>query len=329
MPVNLFVSDMHMGDGAGMLEPNAWSWCRQSTVDNFLKFLDYINSRNDISNLILLGDMFDTWIFPYDITPPTMDSLIACDFVRPVIEKIQQLAQKINVIFCGGNHDILLNTSILKRYFPNMSDLVDFVVISNIRAEHGHARALFNAPDLDVPDNLPFGYFISRVYATIDRDTGSHSVNYIDFKRTLSDAFKGENVSDAILDIMTKKAGMSRDAIIKMPRDLWGGRNVSLEQVISIYSNIVERFEKRNGKIATVLSIPAELDHLEYAADRLYAENIQTIIMGHTHIPAIISQHEGTYANTGYWGSDPENETWIEVENNMKPILYKFSQLNL
>ena len=107
------------------------------------------------------------------------------------------------------------------------------------------------------------------------------------------------------------------------------GFNVSLEQVISIYSNIVERFEKRNGKIATVLSIPAELDHLEYAADRLYAENIQTIIMGHTHIPAIISQHEGTYANTGYWGSDPENETWIEVENNMKPILYKFSQLNL
>ena len=67
-----------------------------SQVDCFSAFLDSVSKRNDVSQLIILGDWMDMW---------RRDSIGVFLEFRASVEKLLALSSKIQVVIVAGNHD--------------------------------------------------------------------------------------------------------------------------------------------------------------------------------------------------------------------------------
>ena len=60
----IFISDIHIGTN------EIWSWFKnQEHQRRLLSFLKWIKEQEDVKDLVLLGDIFDTWVHPYNMEP--------------------------------------------------------------------------------------------------------------------------------------------------------------------------------------------------------------------------------------------------------------------
>jgi UDP-2,3-diacylglucosamine pyrophosphatase LpxH len=78
----LFISDVHLGAGRYSDESKSsethkyeWDWLSENETKNFESFIRFLRTvySENIREIILLGDIFDNWVFPHDLVPPTMD----------------------------------------------------------------------------------------------------------------------------------------------------------------------------------------------------------------------------------------------------------------
>jgi UDP-2,3-diacylglucosamine pyrophosphatase LpxH len=169
----VFISDLHMNVDAD------YSWLVNHALD-LASFLDNVNTRDDVAELIILGDMLDDWVSPAEYTPQTFADIIAANYSTGVVPALQEVCDNPNiaVTYVTGNHDMLSfeseNKEVIANAFPGMTIISDspglgaYSSDNVIWAEHGHRYTLFNAPDIwSRPDgHLPLGYFISRLVAS-------------------------------------------------------------------------------------------------------------------------------------------------------------------
>jgi UDP-2,3-diacylglucosamine pyrophosphatase LpxH len=341
MSVSIFISDTHVGPGLApdpshpQLYP--WEWGTQSDKTRLAAFLQWLRpggsvvapgvARPSPDEVVLLGDIFDNWIVPHDIKPPTMLDLMNSQNAAPVVGALRALSQAVHVLFVPGNHDMTVTGAALAAVFPDVTfggSALDHPFFANgrLHAEHGNGPALFNSPDPLRADGLPLGYFISRIVATADRNAGSHTPSTSAIIRELGHLLGKDRLAQGVLDAVCAKAGVSLDDQILMPDDLWGGAATSVREVRMLYANLADEFEKRNGALATVMAIPAEMEHLEIVADAMVLRGgIGAIIMGHSH-QAMAKQYDlpflgrGAYLNSGCWCNQIPAATWVEVEKS-------------
>ncbi len=169
----VFISDLHLNVDA----PYAW------LVDHapyLAAFLSEVNARDDVAELIILGDMLDDWVTPVGYTPQTFSDIISANYSTGLVPAFQAICQNPNiaVTYVTGNHDLLSfesqNKAVIAAAFPGMNIVSDapglgvYTKNNVIWAEHGHRYTLFNAPDIwSRPDgHLPLGYFITRLAAS-------------------------------------------------------------------------------------------------------------------------------------------------------------------
>lgn len=175
----VFISDLHMNVDA------PYSWLVKQ-AHNLAGFLDTLNSRSDVAELIILGDMLDDWVSPVKYTPQSFADILADNYNNGVVPGLQQVCNnsEIAVTYVTGNHDMLSfksqNRDIISNAFPGMNIVSDspglgaYTRDNVIWAEHGHRYTLFNAPDTWSRSNghLPLGYFISRLAASKSVSSG-------------------------------------------------------------------------------------------------------------------------------------------------------------
>ena len=193
----IFISDIHLGDerswkGGG--HPYPYVWIRRN-VETLKSFLDETAKREDVQEMVLLGDLFDQWIIPADLAPNIRLEDIAANN-REVMEKIVVLSKSgIEVTYAPGNHDMPYSLDDLParkasiaKVLPGVKYLCDESVAPPravfrrdlLVAEHGNAYCLCNAPDWsenpEAPSLhksfLPLGYFVSRLVAYKEATTG-------------------------------------------------------------------------------------------------------------------------------------------------------------
>ena len=177
----VFISDLHLNVDA----PYAW------LVDHapyLAAFLGEVNARDDVAELIILGDMLDDWVTPAGYTPQTFSDILAANYSNGLVPAFQAICQNPNiaVTYVTGNHDLLSfesqNKQIISSAFPGMNILSDapglgaYSKDNVIWAEHGHRYTLFNAPDIWSREDghLPLGYFISRLSASKSDSSGTN-----------------------------------------------------------------------------------------------------------------------------------------------------------
>lgn len=316
----IFVSDVHLGRGAPT------DWFKPAHTSKFQSALQHVLANSDtIKDLVLLGDIFDTWIVPVREKPDPVD-VIATRHPE-IIDVLKQCGDKLsNVFYLNGNHDMGVEQSDLDAIFgAGKIQHIPRYHAGMLYAEHGNAYALFNAPDpvADPADSLPLGYYISRIVAGHeDYETPGAVLAYID--DIIETMVTPETVPQGVLQALMERYGYRDSDEVVMP----GARpNVTLGDVKKRYSTLLVRWIQRYGHIYTFDSIRSELNSLGWAADRLCKDNgYRVVVFGHTHhasedLDRWLVAKERLYVNSGYFCTD--DPSLVEVDKDGDKLIVK------
>ncbi len=95
----IFTSDIHLGDDARYSDPLPNCRARFSPTehrDRLLNFLEnqILTGSDDVKDLVLLGDVFDTWVCPFDAVPPTYASIFESKENKPILDTLCNVANR-------------------------------------------------------------------------------------------------------------------------------------------------------------------------------------------------------------------------------------------
>ena len=246
----VFVSDIHMNEGRshgntkksnakkGKTKKHPYEWLGKKEVKRFAEFL-------------------------------------ATPINKPIMKQLKTMSKNKRVVYLPGNHDMGMTAEILHRHLPEMafggSAMRDSVYrTSRLRAEHGSAHAMFNAPMPPSNDGtrLPLGYYISRVVAYRERESGNKDRHY--WAHAIEQLFKygPQTLSTYVFEVVLSEAGLSRDTVIKMPAVGGQKRSITAAEVTERYKNLYEQWEEMYGPGQAFKAVLAEVGQLGILAVR-------------------------------------------------------------
>ena len=323
-----------MGGGKqGDLEqkyPFAWDWLTEDETVNFTNFLCFLRTEyiDEIEEIILLGDLFDNWVIPYDIIPLSIEDIIAAPKNQPLVEELIKLSQVRPVYYVPGNHDMDASEDVIKAHFPQMIYCPEQYQCKAIIAEHGHRYALFNAPPSFSENyfNIPLGFFISRIEATRKGLTNKGNRNYHTYLDDILEVFGPQKLPQSVFEAVLEEANLPEDITFKVRLTNGEIIKINAKKVKEKYKNIYEDWQ--HPLISPSRAVLAELDRLGTIADKLCRTTpAKVCVFGHSHKVAIDKDtwfvDDRIYANSGFWCGahctfvsidiTPENEYRVDL----------------
>lgn len=321
----IFLSDVHVGAKRYSDESKDkgryaydWDWLTEAQSQNFISFLEFLHADpayKSVSEIVLLGDIFDNWIFPHDLVPPSLDEVLdANDDIRTAL---QELSAEHDVFYVPGNHDMGASREFMERHFPRITYCPERFNAGRVVAEHGHRYALFNAPATFSHNlyGLPLGYFMSRLEATKKGRTnreGRHYRTYVDdFLELVTKATLPQCALDAVLE----EVGLCTNTEFVVKLDDGSIVRPTAADVREIYKDIYEDWP--TATVSKPRAAMAELDRLNCVADLLCKNGkAKVCVFGHSHKAEIDKDtwfcDDRIYANSGYWCGN--QCTFVEIE---------------
>ena len=320
-----FISDIHLSSQTLYDDPNKPAWFNpEKHGPRLISFLEnnVLADKDNIKDLILLGDIFNTWVCPAKKPPPKFTEIFIAN--KPILNMFKKIIKNgINIFFVNGNHDFDLDRETIEKAIPKIK-MVNCYRTGRIYAEHGHQYDIYNRPDFitDPAYGRPNGYFISRLAASID--TSGYGIldlaSYID--DILEAALTPQNIFSSIIEGLSERANMKETDKIVMPDQ----KKISIDE-------LKFRFEKLSN-VYTLNELISDLYQRRYLngpADRLCKKHdLNVVIFGHTHNAMIDKDwfliEDRIYANTGSWCK--ENAYSVEVDKSQNPKTPTFARLH-
>ena len=329
----VFVSDAHISHqteiGPGCHD---YAWLRRKDAEALTRFLEHLDRRQDVEEVVFLGDLFDSWVFPVDIEPPSFEEIISRRKAEgdPLLKALAALCANasLRVVCLPGNHDMELTAEVVAAHFPGMvfggtaiwNAGSSVYRTSRLRAEHGSAHTLFNAPDpVNNPGaRLPLGYFISRVVATRAHATGHGDRHWWTYADDLLEALGPETFAHSVFEAVLEEARLPLATEIRLPKRNGQPVAITAREVSERYRNLYDQWKERVGAGLAFKAVLAEIGYLDDAADRLCKQNdTRIVIFGHCHDWALDKDAwfvaDRIYANCGTWCDPSKPRTYVEV----------------
>ncbi len=212
------LSDIHIGNGL----PTCWY---QPTVhDAYLTTaLEWIVTQRDVvSEVILLGDVFDVWTYLPSTQPPSMHEILTANETLlgpagPFAKLVKAFPGSVRLLL--GNHDGTLTAGDIDELNAKLGgnvangeriELVTCPVIVHraggaegtaVAFTHGHHWCMFNAPDETSPwRGLPVGHLVSRAIAyRVVRDLAARGLTHAAELKGMGNPAGLGDFSDAIV----------------------------------------------------------------------------------------------------------------------------------
>jgi len=359
----IIISDLHLSDKRSIDNGYAWT---SSNKDTLKRFLEWLDTRNDWNELIILGDMFEEWICRPDM--PTLadsDGNILTEgeffsqlvsFHKDVFDILYKLKNKgRTLVYVPGNHDMQTTREDFEKYLPGLFEfrqssagLGEYTPDGHIYMEHGHRYDLMNAPYSgkvgidDIPENsiLPPGFFVARIQTNKDCQTSDKK----DIPLTKSDeefydqCWHGLGLLFGMDSVLTMTDGMTK----KYGFHDYAYSTAKLFNLINNYENWENRCME-NGAYFTpdiTTSISSCIVHLcsdTMAVNLLLNTSFKSriLVWGHSHEPKVIESVDNEkgkviYLNTGCWcdsyNTDGKNNTCTFGEIKCKDGHYSAKQ---
>ncbi len=342
----VFISDIHLS-----ADPNT-SWIFEH-IGPLANFLLTLNARQDISELVILGDLLDDWMVPIDDVPSTFQNILEADHNAPVVAALQAICDNpfIQVTYVTGNHDLLSFESAAKNLieatFPGIiisseaPGLGDYTMDNVLWAEHGHRYSLFNSPDIwsHKGSHLPLGYFVTRLVASQSEADGTFYTSPDIIEQFVNAQLLGLRKSTdrdlliaAIFNAIALWAGKGpRDTFIMEDKDGFM-TDPSVAEITRLYSPIMTKWSSRQNIVLPDMALLNEVGYMINSAllllnmpakiKQYYPFTPRIVLFGHTH-KAFFWQRSvwpsAIYVNTGTW-IDSKPMTWVEVD--IKSLLF-------
>jgi UDP-2,3-diacylglucosamine pyrophosphatase LpxH len=304
-----FISDLHLSSQT--LYDGGYSWFKPARdKTRLINFIDeYILGKSNIKDVVLLGDIFNTWICPAHIPPPSYKEIFKAN--GEILRRFKKIADSdINLFYINGNHDFDLEGKEIRAAIPGIKP-IGIYSSGRLHAEHGHRfDEIINKPDYfcDPAFGLPIGYVISRLVTCFT--TSGYSL--LDLPTYLDDiveaAVTGQNIYETIIEGLAERAGMAEGDIIMMPQ----GRSLSIRAAKARY----KKLEQKHSFSDLVRGL-WDRSALGWHADRMcHKGDINVVIFGHSHKASIDKDFflvkDRIYANSGSWCK--KNAYCVEVK---------------
>lgn len=329
----IYVSDVHMNAGRSVDPPEGkhpYEWLGKKEAKRFAKFLEYINDPSKVREVVFIGDLMDDWVYRVDEVPPTFQEIVDASINSNIVEQLKQLSsnKEITVIYLPGNHDMGISKELISANFPYMvfggtAAYNSVYRTSRLRAEHGSAHAMFNAPDpINSPGSrLPLGYFISRVVATRAYETGIKERHYWTFADDLLETLGPQRLPASIFEAVLEEAGLPEDVPIHMRSKTGNELPIGADVVKERYANLYEDWKNNYGPGAAFKAMMAEIGFLGDVADRLCKKSDTNIVVfGHSHDWKLDKDSwfvdNRIYANCGAWCDEEKKCTFVETQKD-------------
>ena len=299
----LFISDIHLSSEEIYNNYPDISWFKPDRhKQRLLNFIDntIIAKKNNVKDVILLGDIFNTWICPASIPPPSYQEIFKAN--QDIINKFQDiLTNGINLFYTSGNHDFdLMPVEIENRI--NGIRAIKYYRTGRIHAEHGNRFDIYNKPDFvtDPAYGKPIGYFISRLVAS----AGGREIGILDLPSFIDDiieaAVTDQNIFSSIIEGLAERVNMGDEDPIQMPN----GKKITIGELKQRYEKLSDVYNKRE-----LIADLFQRRYLNGPADRLCRKyDFNIVVFGHTHNAMIDKDYflveDRIYANTGSWCKD-------------------------
>ena len=344
----IFISDIHLMDERSMdIQPgynHEYYWISQKRIDLLASFLEEeVINKEDVKELIILGDFLDNWVCPINLIPQTFEEIINAGHNEGLIKNLKKIASPdvdVDLFYVPGNHDLLVSKEVMKANFPGITVCGDgdkkYVGVyreEGIAAEHGHQYNFFCAPN-PAPEIfghvLPIGFFLSRFGAEKKAmDGGNPNIwDILDYFLKDIDISKS-GVAKNLLISVGKACGLSENSEILMGGLDNFGESITLQGVADLYSDAIERWNdvKPNG-LSAAAAISNELAGLRGTACMFHfiPGKARIGVFGHTHNEKLLGLNRNgdfchtfdqngcdfLYANSGTW-TDSHECTFIET----------------
>ena len=316
----IFISDIHLGDDARYRDDVPERRARfipSEHRDRLLNFLDkqIIAEKDNVKDLVLLGDVFDTWVCPFDALPPTYASIFDSEENKSILDRLRKIADSnINLCYVNGNHDYDLTNDQLQVAIPGI--IVKPIDGYNdtelgLHAEHGHNFTLFNQSYKDVANGLPIGYPITRLAEHLEGYVRGFK-DLIGYMDEAFDLMTGRaNIFEAIIEGLAERAGAKE--IIMSEQE-----TISIDDVKSLYKNL--EYHDQPFKVGRKLASEGDLEKF---GDKLSEQNgHKVVVFGHTHTAKIdkdsLFVKDRVYVNSGNWCGKEAHCVVVEPGDNGK-----------
>jgi UDP-2,3-diacylglucosamine pyrophosphatase LpxH len=339
-PKTVVLSDVHVSNG------EKYSWFLQPNATDFAKVLEDVLKDSSVNELVLLGDLFDLWLYPVNVVPWTVSQIVEKN--SEVTDALRQCVQHLsNVYYIPGNHDMGVVESDLQPFASdnNRIQLVSPKWYSDkylgVRyLEHGHAVDMFNAPD-DSDDTIggyPLGFFITRLTATAeDQSVVWHKLK--ELYRALGFihmAIEPEEIARipigvrmvrAIIGLLEQLAEVDDSEPIRFSEPELDNK-YTVGDIKNHYGSLYDRWRQRYPdfeEFVRTMLVSLDSNGLNWYAKKLLSENTtrRVVVMGHTHNS--VSQSE--YKNDGCWcipsalGHSDARPSYVRIEGNTAKLI--------
>ncbi|MCK5347667.1 MAG: metallophosphoesterase, partial [Candidatus Heimdallarchaeota archaeon] len=311
----LFISDIHLSSEEIYKNHPDISWFKPDRHKQRLrKFIDntIIAKKNNVKDVILLGDIFNTWICPASIPPPSYQEIFKAN--QDILDKFQEIVTNdISLFYTNGNHDFdLMPPEIENRI--NGIRAIKYYRTGRIHAEHGNRFDIYNKPDFvtDPAYGKPIGYFISRLVAT----AGGREIGILDLPNFIDDiieaAVTDQNIFSSIIEGLAERVNMGDEDPILLPNE----RKITIGKLKERYEKLSDVYNKRE-----LIADLFQRRYLNGPADRLCQKyDFNIVVFGHTHNAMIDKDYflveDRIYANTGSWCKD--KAYCVEIDKNRR-----------
>jgi UDP-2,3-diacylglucosamine pyrophosphatase LpxH len=320
------LSDIHIGTDENT--------CWYQTKDHepyLVAALEFIADQGMFQELVLLGDLVDTWTYAPSVKPPTMTDIIAKN--QNVLGSSGALAKVVKAVpkvtYLLGNHDGTLTPADIAALQNSVGavQMVDQVhVLTGSSGKktvftHGHYWTMFNAPDQtsDAPwKPLPVGHFVTRAfsYMMAKQLQGTNKTvadfpnmgypqgfNLWDFLWALFSTFPAvPDIASLLLNYVLKESnGMTDQDQIILP----GGATTTIADVRPHYANLFDDWVNKEGSVKNAgraALADSSGEWLAWFAQKVAIEqSADLVVMGHTHTPVGgLGISPINYFNNGY-----------------------------
>lgn len=324
----LFISDIHLSSEEIYKNHPDISWFKPNGhKQRLLNFIDnhIIAKKNNIKDVILLGDIFNTWICPASIPPPSYQEIFNGN--QDIINKFQEILDNgINLFYSNGNHDFDLIPAEIENQI-NGIQVMKYYRTGRVHAEHGNRFDIYNKPDFvtDPAYGRPIGYYISRLVASV----GGREIGILDLPNFIDDIIEAavteQNIFSSIIEGLAERANMNDEDPIKMPNK----KEITISELKERYERLSDVYNKRE-----LIADLYQRRYLNGPADRLCQKyDFNIVVFGHTHNAMIDKDYflveDRIYANTGSWC---KNKAYcVEIDKNprsSRPVKVNLYRVN-
>ncbi len=321
---NVVISDIHMGINTST------NWYQKTIHEPYLAYILQwvIDHKEEVDELIILGDLFDFWTYAPHVKPPTSAEIIEANpnilgadgLINGVLEALDG-----NVSYLHGNHDITTTQEDLNQIGSCQYKVIlrdDIYVKDNVVYTHGHLFTMFNAPDISSNQKLPVGHFVTRSIsymlenkhesAANEPGFGAKNMGYGGIEGIIKDGIEGiklRSIADELLEDIQNASGIQDDTEIVLERDFG---TITFGEAKSIYKDLFskweEKYKQQEGTIRGLMyaykAAYADYDgsYLGWFAQQLaFEHDADLVVMGHTHIPKSgLEKDIANYMNSGF-----------------------------